>query len=170
MEIESHGLLVIGLKEIVVVSHALDEVIPILRSERVHAEGLPGRVETVPSGRVDSVPVGLLEVHDPRLVVQDGAGAAGVIAVHVIDAVARVEAVVGRHRRADVGDARRPPAVRFIVEHFELVKVRVTEELTRDRRLVPNPSTPNISHHFSHHFSHLFSIISFIIFSFSTNN
>ena len=129
-------ILVIGLKEIVVVSHALDEMIPILRSERVHAEGLPGGVETVPSWGFDCVSVGLLQVHDPRLVVEDGARAARVVAVHVVDAVARVQPVVGRHRRADVGHARRPPAVRLVVKHFEFVKVRVPKELTGNRRFV----------------------------------
>ena len=131
-------ILVIGLKEIIVVSHALDEMIPILRRERRHAEGFSGRVEAVPARRFDRVPIGFLQVHDPRLVIQHRASAALVIAVDVVDPVARIQSVVGRHRRADVGDARRPSAVRLVVKHFELVKVRVTEELTGNCRFVPS--------------------------------
>lgn len=112
-------------------------MVPVLRRQRRHEEGLAGRVESVPARRVDGVPVGLLQVHDPRLVVDDGARRAGVVAVDVVDAVARIQAVVGRHRRSDVGDAGGPTAVDLIVEHFVLVKVRVSEELAGDRRLVP---------------------------------
>lgn len=75
--------------------------------------------------------------------VEDGARTGRVVTIDVVDAVARVEPVVRRHRRPDVGDTRRPPAVRFVVEDFELVKVRVTEELAGDRRFVPE-STVNI--------------------------
>ena len=112
-------------------------MVPILGRQRRHAEGLAGRVEPVPSRRIDGVTVGLLQVHDPRFVVDDGARRAAVVAVDVINPVARIQAVVGRDGRADVGDAGRPAAVHLVVKHFVLVEMRVAEKLAGYRRLVP---------------------------------
>ena len=129
--------LVVSLEEIIVVGHPLDQMVPVLWRQRWHPESFTGSVEAVPSRWVDGVTIGLLQIHDPRLVVQNGTCGSLVIAVHVVDAVARIQAVVGRHRWTDVGYVGRPASIHFIVEHFVLVKMRVAEKLARNRRLVP---------------------------------
>ena len=130
------SLLVIGLEEIVIVSHAMHQVVPVLRCQRRHEESLAGRVESVPSRRVYGVPVGLLQVHDPSLVIQHRPRCATIVAVHMVNPVAGIQSVVGRDRWADVGDARRSPSVHLIIKHFVFVKVRVAEKLPSNRRFV----------------------------------
>lgn len=60
-------------------------------------------------------------------------GRIGVVAVSDIDTVGGVQVVPGRLTGADVGHASRTT---LVVEHLELIIVRVTEELPSDDVLI----------------------------------
>lgn len=55
------------------------------------------------------------------------------ISIDVIYPVAGIEIIIWRDRRTDVGDAERSAKVWCIIEYLELVVMRVSEELCRDR-------------------------------------
>lgn len=55
----------------------------------------------------------------------------------MIDSVARIEAVIRRHRWTDISDTGRTTTINFVVKDFVLVEMSVSEKLAGNRRFVP---------------------------------
>lgn len=115
----------------------MDQMVPILRRKRWHPECFASGVQPIPARRVHCVPVGFLQIHDPRFVINDHAWSAWVIPIDVVNSVARIEAVIGRYWGTDIGDARRPTTINFIVKDFVFVEVSVAEKLSSNGGLIP---------------------------------
>lgn len=125
-----------GLEELFIVPHAVDQVVPGGRQRIRKPVGFSSPVEELPVW-CSSRRVGLGQVQDVGLVVQDHVRTSGVVSIYLVNSVTRIKVDIGGGTGPQEGYSKRPAQSLLIIEDLKLVHVSVAKELTSQSVFIP---------------------------------